>query len=129
MQTDNNQTAHKYQLCLLALNQENIELAVKQRFNRITSKYILIYAENAEDMVQNCRYHIIDENETGHLSDSEKVWLLEANMKIIAEESEKQQAEIIRRFEERISILERELEKEAENLREQSEDDSDNDEH
>ena len=113
----------KYQLYLLPLNEENIRLAVGQRFNRMNSRYILVYSENLCDMVENRRYHIINESETGHLSDSEKVWLLEANMKIIAEETERQKEEIIKRFEERLSILEKELDAEAERLKQEKEED------
>lgn len=107
----------EYKLYLMAMNQENMELAVQHRFNRVNSKYILIYSDELWNMVSKCHYHIIDENEIQHLSDSEKLWLFEANMKIIAEESELKQEEILKRFEERISILEKELEREADNLK------------
>lgn len=106
----------KYRLYLFAVNKDNIELAVHERFHRINKQYILVYTDNLFSHVQKARYHIIDESETGRLSDSERVWLLEANMKIIMEESEKKQDEILKSFAEKIDRLEQELAKEAEKI-------------
>lgn len=107
----------KYSLYLLSSSPENIQEAMKYRFNRINQKYVLIYADNLLGMLHESHYHIIDEKETRYLSDSEKVWLLEANVQIIAEESEKKQQEILNSLGERISRLEEELEKESEKIK------------
>lgn len=111
-----NKRKKKYQLYLMATNEENIELAREQRFNRINGRYILIYTDDLLPTGQSAHYHIIDEKETAHLSDSEKVWLLEANVQIIAEETEKRQDELLKKINKRISTLEKELEKESEKL-------------
>lgn len=108
-----NKKGKRYDLYLFALNDENIKEAVKYRFNRINSKYILIYTDKLQSTLQESRYHIIDESETFRLSDSEKVWLLEANVKIITEESVRNQEEILKRFGERLDLLEKELQKES----------------
>ena len=106
----------KYRLYLMANNKQNLEIARKERFNRINGKYILVYTNNFLTMLHESNYHILDESETRHLSDSEKVWLLEANVKIIAEEAAKNQDEMIRDFEDRLDRLERELAIESEKL-------------
>lgn len=106
----------KYQLYLFAMNDENVKLASEYRFNRITRKYILVYTDKFINLLQNSRYHSINEKEIGHLSDAEKVWLLEANIKVIAEEATKDQEKMLREFEERIERLERELEVESDKL-------------
>lgn len=114
---DETKTAEtKYRLYLFPVSQGNVELAVKERFHRINKQYILVYTDNLFSHVPVERYHIIDESETGRLSDGEKVWLLEANMKIIMEESNKKQDEILKRFGEKLDRLEKELAKEEEKI-------------
>lgn len=103
----------KYNLYLFAMNDDNAKEAMKYRFNRINGKYILVYSDAIYSPLKKSRYHIIEGEEAKLLTDSEKVWLLEANVKIITEESMKNQDEIMKSFEERLSILEKELEKES----------------
>lgn len=116
MAGDRRKQKKKYQLYLMATNEENIDLAKAQRFNRINSRYILVYTDELLCVGQSAHYHIIDEKETAHLSDSEKVWLLEANVQIIAEETEKKQDELLKQLSKRITRLEKELEIEAEKI-------------
>lgn len=103
----------KYSLYLFAMNEQNLALAMEYRFMRINRQYILVYTDGLFNALNKSRYHIIDESESERLSDSEKVWLLDANVKIITEESINKQSEIMQNFEERISVLEKELEKES----------------
>ncbi len=103
----------KYCLYLMANNGKNRETATRERFNRINGRYILVYSDKLSTMIPKSNYHIISEDEIGHLSDAEKVWLLEANVEIIAEETAKKQDEMLKSFSERISRLEHELEIES----------------
>ena len=114
----------KYNLYLFSPNmdEESMKEVMGYRFNRITQKYILVYTDEIIGTLQNCHYHIIDEKETGYLSDSEKVWLLDANIKIIAEETAKQQDKILKSLNKRIRKLEIELKEEYEKLNDISQD-------
>lgn len=116
----------KYGLYLFSTNigEENLKEAMSYRFNRINQRYVLVYTDELSGMLQECHYHIIDEKETDHLSDSEKVWLLDANIKIIAEETAKRQDELLTRFNERLSQLEEELEKESGKISNGNQDDN-----
>lgn len=121
MAGDRKKRKTRYNLYLLAANKENIEVAREYRFNRINSRYILVYTnellrDELMHMLPSANYHIIDQKETEHLSDAEKVWLLEANVQIIAEETEKNQKEFLKKINERISRLEKELAIESEKL-------------
>lgn len=109
-------TTKKYQLYLLHNTAENIRIAEKFRFYRVNAQYILIYTDNFYLHKKFTRYHIIDKEETDKLSDREKVWLLESNMKLIEEETAKRQDEIVQSFSARLSRLEAELEKESERM-------------
>lgn len=113
---DETNAKKKYSLYLFPVSTENIKMAVEERFHRINKQYILVYTNNLFSHVPKARYHIIDESETGRLSDGERVWLLEANMKIIMEESEKKQDEILKSFEEKLDRLEKELAREEEKI-------------
>ena len=110
---ENEKAKKKYSLYLFASKEENVEEAMKYRFNRINKRYILVYTDELLGMLQQCHYHIIAEDEIGHLSDAEKMWLLEANIKIIAEESAKDQERLMLEFGKRIERLEKELESES----------------
>ncbi len=110
------ETTKKYQLYLLHNTEENVRLAETFRFYRVNKQYILIYTDTFYLHDDFTRYHIIDKKETDKLSDREKVWLLESNMKIIEEETAKKQDQIVQSFSERLSRLEAELEKESERI-------------
>ena len=114
----------KYNLYLFStsIGDDAVKEAMSYRFNRITPKYVLVYTDELLGMLHSCHYHIIDEKEIGYLSDSEKVWLLDANIKIIAEETAKQQDKILKSLNKRIRKLEIELKEEYEKLNDISQD-------
>lgn len=116
------ETSKKYQLYLLHNTKENVRLAEKFRFYRVNAKYILIYTDLFYLKKEFTRYHIIDKEETDKLSDREKVWLLESNMKLIEEETARQQEAIVQSFSEKLRRLESELEKESERMASGSQD-------
>lgn len=109
-------TSKKYELYAFQYSHEAVDEAVKHRFNRINKQYILVYEEPDNFNTQNFVYHIINENETGYLSDDEKVWILECNIQIITEESLTRQDDILSSFAEKLEKLEQELEKEAQEI-------------
>ena len=105
-----------YQLYAMHYSDEAAKEAIKHRFNRINGRYILIYeCENTLNTPVSA-YHIIDENEIGYLSESEKIWLLQCNVQIITEESLAKQDDILRSFSEKLNQLEQELAKEEEGI-------------
>ena len=110
--------SNKKKYCLYAFpySEEAQEEALKHRFNRINGAYILVYEEDNIVNTSKSEYHIIEENEIGYLTESEKMWLLECNIQIITEESLVKQDEILTSFGEKLERLERELEREAEEI-------------
>lgn len=106
----------KYQLYAMPYSPEAVSDAVNHRFNRINGKYILIYECNKSVYVPTTGYHIIEQNEVDCLSEAEKLWLIECNTILIAEESEKNADQILQSFAEKLQRLEEELKKESEGL-------------
>ena len=79
-----------YHLYALEPTEENINAVHERRFYRITPKYILLY-ERGQRFTN---YNEIGESELTYLSFADKRWLLDCNMVIIAEETEKHKDEI-----------------------------------
>lgn len=113
-----------YKLYAFPYSHEAVDEAVKHRFNRINIRYVLVYEEPDKLITDTSLYHIINEDETGYLSDSEKAWLLECNIQIITEESLKKRDDILASFSEKLDLLEQELKKEAEDVQHGEEHDS-----
>ena len=105
-----------YELFAFHYSDKAVEEAMRHRFNRITSRYVLVYDEVDNLNTDNIIYHIINEDEIGYLSDSERIWLLECNIQIITEESLNKQDEILASFGKKLDLLEQELKKEAEEI-------------
>lgn len=114
----------EYKLYAFPYSLESVDEAVKHRFNRINIRYVLIYEEPDKLYTDSSLYHIINEDETGYLSESEKAWLLECNIQIITEESLKKRDDILASFSEKLDLLEQELKKEAEDVQHGEEHDS-----
>ena len=106
-----------YKLFACPYSHEAVDEAAKHRFNRINGRYVLVYEESDKLNTDNIVYHIINEDETGYLSNDEKVWLLGCNIQIITEESLENGDAILASFGEKLDLLERKLEKEAEEIR------------
>ena len=79
-----------YKLYAFRLTDENLAMVQNERFYRITSKYILLYDCNQ----RTTNYNEIGVNELRYLSVQDKQWLLDCNMAIIAEETEKHKDKI-----------------------------------
>lgn len=112
----------KYRLYLLRATVENVRIAQRYRFCMANAEYILIYTDDFIPSNESVQYHIIEEKDLSRLSTKERVWLLESNMAIISEESEKKQDEIMQSFGERLSRLEQELEIESQRMASGSQD-------
>lgn len=97
-----------YRLYALKVNAENAEFASRQRFNRITPGYILVYtAEDApEKSVGVCG------EDLRRLSSGDTGWLFDCNVAIIAEEASKKAQDIARALDESITGFEAALEEE-----------------
>ena len=106
----------KYQLYAIPYSKRAVEYAINHRFNRINGKYILVYESNESVYVPTTGYHIIEQNEVDYLSEAEKLWLIECNTILIAEETQKNADQILQSFGEKLQRLEEELKKEAEGL-------------
>lgn len=105
-----------YKLFAFPYSHEAVDEAIKHRFNRINGRYVLVYEEPDKLNTDNIVYHIINEDETDYLSNDEKVWVLECNIQIITEESLENQDKLLASFDEKLDLLEQELEKEAEEI-------------
>lgn len=112
-----------YKLYAFPYSHETVEEAIKHRFNRINGRYVLIYEEPDKLYTDDTVYHIINEDETGYLSDDERVWILECNIQIITEESLNNQDTLLASFGEKLDLLEQELKKEAEEIQHEREQD------
>lgn len=108
-----------YKLYALELTKENIVLAGKERFCRITPFYILIYQSGdvPEGGIE------IEESETHRLTAADEQWLLDCNMIILADEAKKHEKEIAADMMKRIERLEQALEAERKKAEEQMGDD------
>lgn len=107
------QSKVKYCLFAIPYSEEAQEEARKHRFNRINSRYILIYDRDEQVYSKIEVYHIIDKSEIGFLSEAEKKWLFDCNVQIINEISADKQDEILKSFSMKLEQLEKELEKES----------------
>lgn len=75
--------ARKYRLYAMKITQENISYAISQRFNRITSKYILVYKTGSagKGAVE------IKNSDLKRLTLTDEKWLLTCNITILQEEA------------------------------------------
>lgn len=95
-----------YKLYALDVNRDNIELASKERFSRVTPFYVLIYTdgEPPKNSVE------LAGTETKRMSDEDEKWLMDSNIVILAEETERRKPEIIKNLSDQIEALETILE-------------------
>lgn len=102
----------RYGLYALKVNAENMELASRQRFNRITPGYILIYTADGapENSVGVCGedIHRLGSGDTG--------WLFDCNIALITEEAAKQAQAIAQELDDKMSGFEAALEEERARL-------------
>jgi hypothetical protein len=89
----------------------NVKVAQKERFSRICSKYVLIYTAK-RDLQDAIGYNEIRESELKYLSHNDTVWLLDCNLAIIAEETEKHKSDVISQMGLMVDRLERALKEE-----------------
>ena len=108
----------KYTLFAFGTNDNTIELAQKERFCRITPRYVLIYSDTNEIIEEHGfqSYIIIGESEKDFLNDGDKEWLFYCNLTIIAEEASKNEELILQNMDDTLKELEEALSKEADKL-------------
>lgn len=106
----------KYNLYALRNNEQNMELAGKHRFSRVTAKYVLIYAEDLGiiDECSTSSYIIIRESDTNRLTERDREWLYSCNLTIIFEEAAKHEDVILNNINDTLNKLEEALQSEAE---------------
>lgn len=103
-----------YKLYAMELNEDNMKTATKWRFSRGTIApfpgYILIYTdkEAPNGAIE------ITEATANRLSEEDESWLLDCNMLILAEETEKRKPEILKELNERVEMLESVLKEKTE---------------
>lgn len=110
----------RYTLRAMKCTEENMKAVQNERFYRVTPTYILLYECNQRFT----KYNRIGEGELKYLNYADKRWLLDCNMAIIAEETEKHKDEVAASMNGMIDRLEAALE--AERIKE-SESDARND--
>lgn len=84
----------EYHLYAMETTEENLNAVRDKRFYRIAPSYILLYERGQ----RTSNYNEIGESELRYLSYADKRWLLDCNMAIIAEETEKHKDEIASRM-------------------------------
>lgn len=99
----------KYRLYALPYTVEAVRTAERERFSRIAADYILIYTHRKRaDGVE------ITNTEAHRLSAPERRWLYDCNTALIAEQSRRQQGEILQSLSDKIDKLEISLRKQRE---------------
>ena len=106
-----------YKLYAFNVNEQTIEYAKRERFARITPRYILIYKD--KEIIEGevlCPCIIIRESEINHLTEADKSWLFNCNLNIIAEEASKNEDVLLQNLSDTIEKLEKALDEEAKKL-------------
>lgn len=92
---------------------ENIQRALKERFHRITTKYVLIYTG---EKLQDENVAEIEQEDYHALSKDDTEWLNEANMELLREFRDNHAETIQQAQVDFLKEFERELEREQERL-------------
>lgn len=103
-----------HRLYALPLARENVETAEKARFSRVTTRYVLIYTdgEAPKNGVE------IDKAEIARLSGDDLAWIADCNRTIVTETILRNEAEISKSIEDRLSRFEAALKAEKEKQKE-----------
>ena len=104
-----------YRLYALRNNEENMKLASKHRYSRVTAGYVLIY-EKDPGIIDDCvksSYIIIREDDIARLTERDKEWLTSCNMTILFEEAAKNEDIVLNNINETLQKLEEALKAEA----------------
>lgn len=102
----------EYRLYALKVDRKSIEAAMRERFNRITPDYILVYTDGKQPE----HSIIMEEDDSKRLNDADVRWLLDCNVVIIAEEMKRREPELSEKISERIDALEAALRAEKEKM-------------
>lgn len=107
-----------FKLIALRPDETSISIAMNVRFGRITPDYVLVYVEENKiiEWVGLQPYIIIGESEKERLSERDKEWLLGCNLSILAEESSKQNINVLNEVQKKLHELEEALEEEKKKL-------------
>ena len=101
----------KYRLYAMPVNADNMEMAQKERFSRITPEYVLIYVKRRiSDFPE-----ITDKN-IDIMSDKDRQWLSDCNMALIGEEVTRGRNDFLSDLSVKITELERALVREKEQV-------------
>lgn len=102
-----------YRLYALNLTQENIELALEQRFSRISSGYILIYTagDAPEKSVE------INGKELRRLTKADEDWIVECATRLLCERLKKEEPKTMERLSQMVDQLSEALDAEREKLK------------
>lgn len=94
-----------YRLWALAYTQDAVEAATKQRFSRVGTEYVLIYAAKKPRLP--CAE--VTEDEVHRLTGAEMQWLTDCNTTLIFEETARQGTAIMQSMTDKIDALEKAL--------------------
>lgn len=102
-----------YRLYALNLTQENIGLALEQRFSRISSGYILIYTagDAPEKSVE------INGKELRRLTKADEDWIVECATRLLCERLKKEEPKTMERLSQMVDQLSEALDAEREKLK------------
>lgn len=94
-----------WKLYAMHYNDVSREIAVSERFSRISDGYVLLYTDKAapEHSVE------IGESAVWRLSETERQWLQDCNLIILAEETKRHEAQIAADLGKRVAMLEEAL--------------------
>lgn len=91
-----------YKLYALEATYDNVLLAMKEKYYRITAEYILIYTSG--DAPPNSVE--LQESDAGRLNDSEKQWIFGINVKLLQDKISQETPAIVQRLNELLKAIE-----------------------
>ena len=101
--TEDKSAKPSYKLFAMEATYENVLVATKEKYYRITADYILVYSagEAPENSVE------FTDDDSVRLSDSEMQWLFDINVELLQEQIAKETPQIVERLSAYLSQLEK----------------------
>lgn len=101
--SEENSTKPSYKLYAMEATYDNVLVATKEKYYRITADYILVYSagEAPENSVE------FTDDDSVRLSDSEMQWLFDINVELLQEQIAKETPQIVERLSAYLNQLEK----------------------
>lgn len=103
----------KYRLFAFEYSLENVEYASSFRFSRVTTEYILVYAQRKSLRPPTGKAAEVKENDISLITKMDEAWLFDCGISLFADIATRQKKEDADRLNEMIDRLEEELETES----------------